>query len=1649
MRHSFQRVFVVLLAAATVFFSAFVVAQITSPPTPTSPPSNPVVMAPIIYLLLDDMAGVNDDSLSVTIGNVDTSLNVLSNDNNLIGATLDSFGGPAIANVTDNLIGATYTTASGAQVTLESSGLLTYDATGIVSATSGTDTIFYAVDNVGTIDTGEITVTYGEAPVANNALAFDVLSNDTLSVTDVMGLLSNDVLGSPAGNVVSFGDGSLGGAVTDNSAGDTVSIAGGELTVNADGSFALVDETTVVGLEPGPITFSYRLQNDFGFSDAEQLITVMTEPTANADSFTFDVAANQTNPSTLFVDNGNGVDDLGSPAATITSFGGGSAGGSVTDNMPGANISLAGGTLTINNNGTWALIGQPFTPGVYTINYRLTNLANTSDATVSFIITEQPVASDDSYEIQATIDETIIAANGLFTNNGNGADTLGFPASTLTSFGGGDLGGSVTSNLAGASVSLAGGTLQVTADGGFSLTGQPFTEGVYTFNYRISNSTGTSDATATLTVSNLPIAKDDSFTFSSTSDQTTPDSLYLDNGSGADTVSGATITSFGGGSLGGLITDNAGDSSVSFAGGSLTINGDGTWTLTGQPFAGGVYTVDYRLTNAGGTSDATITFNITSPPSANNDGPVAASVPGSDFHSALNMPNVVVNADSDDLDQNDSLGNPAATIASFGAIAINNGAGVLGSVSGSVTDNLAGSTVNLGMTGSLTVNADGSYTLIPPTDYTGLLTFQYRLTNTEGSDDATVTLAVGARAQCVSDSIYTSSVNVPISVASNGVLANDTGDVISVFNVQGNTANVGSATAGNATGSSSSTNLVLLNANGSFDHSPAAGLVGANTFSYNVANGFGAAVTPCTVTVTTSEVSGASPWFIDESTSSTGNLGTFDNPFTSIVSFNTQNAGGTNQPNSDDVVYLDPDGAYNEADGVNLLAGQELIGGTVQFDSVYTAVAGGGAALNTAYTMFASSAEGTVSTIASTGGNGIDLAQSNTVNGVNIVNTPNGFGLNGTAVGTPVISNVSITGAGGAIRISTSGNLGSVVLNEVSSSSSPTENILLTNSIGNLVISSGGSGLSGSASGSSAIRITGGSAGVTYPGSVSKTTLGSLVIIESMTGGTKTLSGILNSASSATGILVQNNTGGTVNFSGAMKTISAGTNAAITLANNTGAAVNFTGGGLDIDTTSGTGFNASGGGAVTVQGGNNSVTSTSGAGVNIDGTTIGSAGMTFQSVNAGDGANNAIRLNNTGSVGVLSISGTGTTDGSGGAIGNRTGSDASITEGSAIYLNNTSGVSFSNMTLSGVYDNHAIIGNTVNDLSLINVDVTGNSGDNATVDEGGVELNNITGTLNVSGGTYGGSVGDNFTVNNSSGTVTANFSGVTFNANNEITGENGLHVISSGTSTTNLNVNGSTFVGSRRDMILALMGGSGGGTVNIGSTSANSFTQNQSPDALGGDDAIHIEATGTGAINTTISNNTIAAGTFTFEGDGISVQNLSSFTGTHRATITGNTIGTLNTNGSAFDPLDNQGDAGIEIIGSGVSEMIALVDNNNVYDYNASGIEASFNTDDGEFDITITNNTVSDGLGSTGFDAAIAIFGDDDVAACVQIDNNSLDDPTNEEIDVDIFDTPYRDPGLTILTDAGLEAHLSATNTAAAVSVFTDGVSGGGACIQP
>ena len=204
-----------------------------------------------------------------------------------------------------------------------------------------------------------MTIQVQQLPDAVDDGLYTVLEGGTLTVP-ADGLLDNDILGFPTAQIVSFGASDA----TATAAGNSIALAGGSLTVNADGSFELATPTT-----GGQYSFLYRLENGAGFDDATVTIEVQRAPDAVDDGpyvTTIGVDINVVAPGLL------ANDDTGFPTTGIDNFGGGSLGGLVTDNAAGASVAFAGGTLTVNANGSFTLT-NPTVPAEYTFQYRIEN----------------------------------------------------------------------------------------------------------------------------------------------------------------------------------------------------------------------------------------------------------------------------------------------------------------------------------------------------------------------------------------------------------------------------------------------------------------------------------------------------------------------------------------------------------------------------------------------------------------------------------------------------------------------------------------------------------------------------------------------------------------------------------------------------------------------------------------------------------------------------------------------------------------------------------------------------------------------------------------------------------------------------------------------------------------------------------------------------------------------------------------------------------------------------------------------------------------------------------------------------------------------------------------------------------------------------
>ena len=135
--------------------------------------------------------------------------------------------------------------------------------------------------------------------------------------------------------------------------------------------------------------------------------------------------------------------------------------------------------------------------------------------------------------------------------------------------------------------------------------------------------------------------------------------------------------------------------------------------------------------------------------------------------------------------------------------------------------------------GTLTLNANGSFSYTPDADFAGSDSFTYQVSDGKGGIDlATVTLTgtpVNDPARAFSDSYATTAGTVLTVPAATGVLANDSDPEGDPFTAELLTA--------------ASNGTVALAANGSFSYTPNAGFAGTDSFVYQVTGGDSATVT--------------------------------------------------------------------------------------------------------------------------------------------------------------------------------------------------------------------------------------------------------------------------------------------------------------------------------------------------------------------------------------------------------------------------------------------------------------------------------------------------------------------------------------------------------------------------------------------------------------------------------------------------------------------------------------------------------------------------------------------------------------------------------------------------------------------------------------
>jgi VCBS repeat-containing protein len=959
----------------------------------------------------------------------------------------------------------------------------------------------------------------------------------------------------------------------------------------------------------------------------------------------------------------------------------------------------AHGSLALNADGSFTYTPAAGYTGPDSFTYQASDGALQSYvATVSLtVVNDAPVAVNDSFTAHKNIALTVAAAGVLANDTDPNGDAL---SAVLVS---GPAHGSLASN----------------ADGSFTYTPAAGFTGPDSFTYQANDGQLLSNvATVSLTVVNdPPVAVNDSYTAHKNIALTVPAAGVLAND-----------------------TDPNGDalSAVLVSGpshGTLALSGNGGFTYTPAADYAGPDSFTYKANDGSLDSNvATVSLTVV------NDAPVAVN---DTYSTAVGNTELRVGL---------AAGSTPAVLVS---------GSVLGNDTDANGDSLTAVLVSGPAHGSLTLNANGSFTYTPAAGYTGADSFTYKAN--DGSLDSNVAT--------VSITLTNKVWYIDSSAATNG-----DGRSNSPFNSLTNFNAVNDGAAGHP---ANNDNVYLAAGSGTYNE-----LNGIVLHDGQILTGAGVAFTLGGLSI----AQGTRPVI--------ANSGIAGGNDTGITLGSGNTVRGLNVGDTD---ATDISGTAVGTLTINNVAltgtGRGLVvstGGTLAatFDSITSTSSTGGAVV-------ALTGVGGSLTVSNTNGIAVDTSISNAAAGISIAAAAAGasFSFGDTSIGSSGTgvnlsgNNASATTSFASLAITTTAGAGLSASNGGSVSVSGTGNTI--GATGGTAVNLVGTPIGGGGMTFSTVSTSGAANGIVLDtvGNVSFTANGGSLagvttrgVDINAGGGNFTYAGtITTSGTSARSVEVTNHTGGTVAFSGAITDSSLGIN----LTNNTNATINFSGG-LAVSTGANAAFTATGGGTVTATQNNgtivNTLSTSTGTALNVANTTIGASGLTFRSINStSSGSNSAIILNTTGSSGGLTVSGN-STAGSGGTISGKT--------VDAVSLTSTSGVSLNLMNINNNSVN-GILGNTVTDLTLNGLSMSNNG---SIAGQDGVNITNLLGTSGITNTTISASAEDNVNIVNNSGTLTLlTVSGSTF-SNTRLTavGNDGFLFIAHNSAVATILVTGGT-----------------------------------------------------------------------------------------------------------------------------------------------------------------------------------------------------------------------------------------------------------------
>jgi hypothetical protein len=690
---------------------------------------------------------------------------------------------------------------------------LVFQPTTNVNGTSVGSFTFQVVDDGGTansgLDTDQTPNTFAfnitavnDVPVATDdtvttpedtTLTGTVLANDTDVDGDTLTITSFSAL-----NVTAI-------------PGQTGTIPGfGQITMNADGSYTFIPVANFSG--PVPV-ITYTVSDGKGGTDTATLnIEVISVNDPPIDGNETNTVAEDT---TLTVADGgsgdllNNSSDLDGDPLTITSY--------TIPGVNGGNPITAGtatlipgvGTITINTNGSYSFVPVANYDGpVPVVTYTVSDGTDTDTSTLTLTINpvnDAPAAVDDA----ATTPENTPVSGNVLGNDTDVDDT----ALTVTFFtiNGVTYGAGTTAPIPGV------GTMLINTDGSYTFTPAPSYDGpVPPVTYTVSDGELTDTGVLQIIITPLndpPVADDETGTTPEDTALTVPASSGLLAG---DTdVDGDPLAVTGFTVAGDPAVYSPGDTATIAGVGGLTINADGSYSFVPAPnYNGPVPVASYTVSDGrGGTDQGTLTLSVTPV----NDPPVAVDDTGTTPEDTSLSGNVLTN--DSDPDTDDTL-----TVVGF-------------SVNGNSF--IAGATTTLPQ-GTITINADGSYVLVPATNYTGPVPVITYVVADESGATTTATLTLNVTPVndppvAIDDNAATQQ-DTPLS---GNVINNDSdvdGDTIVVieFTVDGNTYPAGTPATIPGVGT------VTVNPDGSYIFVPVPGFSGpVPPIDYGISDGNG------------------------------------------------------------------------------------------------------------------------------------------------------------------------------------------------------------------------------------------------------------------------------------------------------------------------------------------------------------------------------------------------------------------------------------------------------------------------------------------------------------------------------------------------------------------------------------------------------------------------------------------------------------------------------------------------------------------------------------------------------------------------------------------------------------------------------------------